>query len=83
MDRSQNDFSGETMHLYAWIAPDLQGVEGIITIPTNDGILPLVVADERRARRFQPAAAYAAKERGATARLIRFDRAVVIAEAAP
>lgn len=73
-----NDGQQTTDHLFAWISKDPQGIEGIITMPTAMGLLPLVVTDEKRARSFEPAAVIAARARYAYASLVRFDLATTL-----
>jgi hypothetical protein len=79
----QNDGARETANLYAWIAPDLDGIEGVIVAPTELGLLPLAFADEQRAREWRAVAQRAASWRGGAARLVRFARADVLDEVAP
>lgn len=83
-DTSQNDGQGDTEALYAWISTDKDGLEGIIMAPFPNGqVLPLVMADSRRARRMQPIAAVAATARRSTARLVKFTRAETLLEVPP
>lgn len=69
-----NDGQRRTTKLYAWIAKDPNGIEGIVTVPTNDGLLPLVVTDEKVARSFKPFAALAGTYRLSDAELVVFER---------
>jgi hypothetical protein len=78
-----NDGQGDTANLYAWIATDPAGIEGIIAVDTPSGILPLVVTDRGTAERFAEAARRAAVARRATARLVRFDRGETLSEVRP
>lgn len=98
LSATQNDGEIVTGRLYAWVALDLQGQEGIIVAPFSMGrgfildarqgdpgisIIPLVFADEKRARKLQPVARHAARARGAMARLVVFDRAHTLLEVPP
>lgn len=75
----QNDGQGSTTCLYAWIATDAGGQEGIIVAPIPPlGVVPLVMTDQARAFRLEPAALLAAIERKATARLVKFHRGEVL-----
>lgn len=78
-----NDGGPETNRLYVWLAKDLTGVEGIIAVPTDMGVLPLVTTDYKAALRYTPAAKAAARERRARAVLVEFLRGEEIMEAAP
>lgn len=74
-----NDGAKQTTRLYAWIAEDLDGVEGIITIPSKSGgLLPLVCTDERLARSMADGAYAAAHVRSTIPKLIAFDRAEML-----
>lgn len=66
----------EVTHLYAWLARDEDGAEGIVMAPIGPGgcPLPLIVADERLAREVRPAVVMASALRGEPARLVRFER---------
>jgi hypothetical protein len=75
-----NDGAGETQNLYAWIAADASGVEGISTVGTNSGLLPLVVSDLATAQSMREVAAMVGQARGTSTRLIRFARSEVIDE---
>lgn len=70
----QNDRSPDTARLYAWLSRDADGIEGVVAVPTRDGVMPLVAADEARARRFAPLASVAAQARGFSAHLVAFER---------
>lgn len=84
LSETQNDRSPDTTSLYAWLSRDQDGIEGIIVAPVGSaGMLPLVVADQVRARKLQPVAAFSAHQRGFSAHLVRFQRAETILEAAP
>lgn len=74
-----NDGQVETNRLYAWIAKDLQGIEGIIAAPTDYGFLPLIVSDRQTALSFAPAAKEAARARGSQALLVEFLRGETLA----
>lgn len=97
---TQNDGQVVTGRLYAWVAMDLNGVEGIISAPfsfaegfithrrarvgdSGVSVVPLVFGDEKRARRLQPIARWAAQERGAVARLVVFERGHTLVEVPP
>lgn len=68
-----------TDKLYAWLAKDLTGVEGVVAYPSpQGGPLPLVAATESMARRLKPLAALAAQERGQSAYLVAFTRGETI-----
>lgn len=73
-----NDGQKQTTRLYAWIAEDLIGIEGIIAFPTTNGIFPLVATDEKLARAFADQAYLAAHARKTTPKLVAFDRAELL-----
>ncbi len=70
----QNDVSPDTNQLYAWLSRDQDGVEGLVTTYLGGVLMPLVMADEQRAREFASIAAQAARLRGFPARLVAFER---------
>lgn len=69
-----NDGLPNTDRLYAWIARDLDGVEGIVTVPTELGMLPLVCTNRQQAEGYANVAAVAGRERDSTVRLVAFER---------
>lgn len=73
-----NDGEKRTTRLYAWIAKDLHGIEGIVTVPSRDGMLPLVETDEDKARKFKEFAAMAGTGRLSLAELVVFERKNVL-----
>ena len=76
MDHRENDGQLDTLRLYAWLARDPGGVEGIVTTQmAGVGLLPLVLTDLDRARRFGHLAGAAAVMRGSSAVLVPFTRA--------
>lgn len=62
----------EVNELFAWVAKDGEGEEGIIGMPTARGVLPLVMVRQENAEKFKVAAVAAAMARGQTAYLKRF-----------
>lgn len=78
----QNDHSPDTVALYAWLSRDADGIEGTVVVPVDMGFgeqaVPLIFTSRERAERFTPQAQMAAKLRGFTANLVRFDRADII-----
>ncbi len=80
----QNDGLPDTQALYAWVARDARGNEGVIVAPLPKlGLLPLVMADEANARRLRSFAATAAQERQQIARLVRYVRDVELDKVEP
>lgn len=75
-----NDGAGETQDLYAWIATDANGVEGITTVGTDKGMLPLVVSDLETARSMRDVAQMVGQVRRTSTRLVRFARSEVLEE---
>jgi hypothetical protein len=69
--------------VYAWIVTDADGNQSVASVNVEDMTLPLMNAEERRLRRFIPQVRKAARELGAPAQLVRFDRAEVLYEAEP
>lgn len=58
--------------IWAFIARDDDGDEGVIAIPTGLGIMPAVAADQARLDSLRPYAQTAARVRGRDVRLVRF-----------
>ena len=83
MSDAQNDGEPDTACLYAWLSRDETGEEGIIAMPLDGVIFPLVLADRDRAERLAGSARIAASLRGEPARLVRFDRAETLQTIAP
>lgn len=75
-----NDHSPDTTRLYAWLSRDADGIEGIVAVPTPDGVRPLVTVDRERALRLEVMAEIAARMREFPAQLVAFDRAEMIRE---
>lgn len=73
-----NDGSKTTQRIYAWIAEDLDGTEGIIAYPFAGTPMPLVATELKLANRFAPLARQAAAERKSVARLVIFNRGATI-----
>ena len=59
--------------LFAWVAPDADGVEGIIMVPSARGIAPLVGNQISVLRQMRPYAQEAARARSTVARLVRYE----------
>lgn len=64
--------------LFAFLAVDLDGTEGIITLATPNGPLPCVAAKMAVADVMRPRAIRAATEYGRTVRLVRFSNREVL-----
>jgi hypothetical protein len=58
--------------LYAWIATEPDGGEGVCAAATTEGWLPMIGADMDRMRSLRPAAELAHKVNNAPIRLVRF-----------
>lgn len=70
--------------VYGWVMVDADGNEQIASIHAEGDItLPLLSPDSSRMRRFIPTVRRAARDLGRPARLVRFVREEVIAEAEP
>jgi hypothetical protein len=70
------DDSRDITRIYAWIARDADGIDGIVAWPVNSGlIMPLVGADMERAVSLETLARAAARARGVPVTLVRFERA--------
>ena len=82
---TQQRSDGEvTTDLYAWIAQDSHGVEGIIMAPDLTGTaIPLVCGTREGADSLCLHAYRVANSRGTTASLVRFERAEVVREIQP
>jgi hypothetical protein len=80
-----NDGEKTTRRLYAWIAEDLDGIEGIIAYPMFNALtpMPLVATDRSLAEQFAPLARQAAAERKSVARLVIFERGETIDSVEP
>jgi hypothetical protein len=62
--------------IYAWIARDADGIEGVVASPMRGGmILPLVGADMERVTSLEMLARAAGVARGVPVTLVRFERA--------
>lgn len=84
LSETQNDRSPDTRAVYAWLGRDKVGIEGFIAMPTAYGIMPLLAADEQRARGMEPDALLAARLRDCgPARLVKFTRCETLAETGP
>lgn len=71
----QNDGEPVTEHLYAWLAEDGDGIEGVVTAELPSlGTVPLVMTDRARAERFTGIARLGSIARGNPARLVEFHR---------
>lgn len=67
--------------LYAWVAADLDGVEGLVMVPTDAvGVIPLVAVRRATVERLEPLATFAAAARGHVARLVAFREVEVLRE---
>lgn len=73
-----NDGELYTARIYAWIGKDLDGCEGIIAVPTDSGLMPLLATDEVTVRSFKDLALYAAGARKQTVRLVVFERGMTL-----
>lgn len=73
-----NDGEDSTSTLYAWLSRDGQGVEGIVTVKADYGLLPLVVTDLNTALSMRNLATVAAAQRGNPVRLVRFERGITL-----
>lgn len=73
-----NDGSKTTERIYAWLAEDLSGVEGLIAHNFGGKIMPLLATELDLARAFHNLAQGTANVRGKTARLVAFERGVVL-----
>lgn len=74
-----NDGAKDTQHLYAWLARDSNGTEGVIAVPTELGVLPLVSTDKNMALSYQEAATQSALiRRTGNPTLVQFTRGPVI-----
>lgn len=70
--------------LYAWLAKDFAGIEGLIMVPDRNGNpLPLVTVSRRVAMIGRRAAVKAGNARRETVRLVRFVEAEVVDEVEP
>lgn len=62
----------EITAVYVWVFEEPSGLDGILTAPTNAGVVPLVFTDEHTAVRMQHRAQMAARASRRPARLLRF-----------
>lgn len=51
---AMNDGEMATQRLYAWLAKDDTGAEGIMTVRTNVGLMPMVATDLETAQSWRP-----------------------------
>lgn len=75
-----NDGEKTTQRIYVWIAEDHEGIEGVIAYPFNGSPMPLLATDLNLVQQFGALARRAAEARGATARLVIFERGETINE---
>lgn len=74
----------EITEVFGWVVVDEDGNEAVASIHVRDEIVvPLLNAESSRLRRFIPTVRRAARDTGRPARLVRFQRVEVIAEAEP
>lgn len=59
--------------MYAYIAQDPDGSEGITAFLAEDGWMPMVGADLKRAEALRPMAEILARESGRPIKLVRFE----------
>lgn len=59
--------------MYAYIAQEPDGSEGVTAFRTEDGWMPMVGADMKRAEALRPWAEMLARESGQTLKLVRFE----------
>jgi hypothetical protein len=69
-----NDGELSTQRIYAWLANEHNGAEGLLTVPTTDGMLPLVSTDRGVALSWSPLAETAGSLRQTQAHLVVFQR---------
>jgi hypothetical protein len=67
--------------IYAWIATEHDGGEGVCATRLGDHWWPLIGADEVRIESLRPAARAIMQASGCPVRLVRFDRRTVLADA--
>lgn len=67
-----NDGKQTTEHLYAWISANSDGIEGIVTVGTDHGMLPLVSTGRELAEKMADYAHQVAALRGVPVRLVRY-----------
>jgi hypothetical protein len=70
----RNDGGEDTDALYAWLAKDPGGIEGLLAVPVDETITPLVSTNEALALRLEPLAREAGRVRDQPVRLVRFAR---------
>lgn len=73
-----NNGEESTTTLYAWLARDLDGIEGIVTVGTQSGLLPLVCTDRAMALSMSDAALRAGLARASAVSLVQFDRGATL-----
>jgi hypothetical protein len=76
---AQNDISPDTDRLYAWLSRDADGIEGIITVSTDEAVfIPLVFTDRSQALFAEGYARASAQVRQFPAELVVFARGETI-----
>jgi hypothetical protein len=66
--------------MYAFIAKDKEGDEGVVGMPTKDGLLPMVGADMDRVNSLMPVAKIIAEQYGVPIKLYLFTNRTEITE---
>lgn len=64
--------------LYAWIATDESGEDGIPALATPQGTMPMIGSDKARIESLRPRAEALAREEGYPVKLVEFTRMVVL-----
>ena len=76
---TENDGQESTSCLYAWLSRDPEdGIEGVVTVITATGPLPLVCTSRDLADAVADIAHESAIARGHDARLVKFDRGMTL-----
>lgn len=69
--------------LYAWVAQEADGGEGVVAVMISSGVVPLIGADRTRVEHYRAWAADVAAASGRPVRLKVFGAGVVIDDIAP